>query len=103
MELQFDVVALGEFYCEATEVPSTHIKTFIDTYVGNATLYVPEASVNIYKNTAPWSAFGNILPIPATDISNPLIQSGKPDCFILNSYLQPDGLIGLIHDDLAFC
>ena len=52
-----------------------------NTYVGNATLYVPEASVNIYKNTAPWSAFGNILPIPATDISNPLIQSGKPDVY----------------------
>ena len=74
-------MSLKEFYCEATEVPSTHIKAFIDTYVGNATLYVPEASVNLYKNTAPWSAFGNILPIPATSISTPLMQTGEPDVY----------------------
>ena len=35
-----------------------------------ATLYVPEASLESYKTTYPWSAFGTILPITSTGIEN---------------------------------
>lgn len=31
-----------------------------------STLYVPEASLNGYSKTAPWSEFGNILPLPTS-------------------------------------
>ena len=27
----------------------------------------------------------------------------QPNCLFTHSHLQPDGLIGLIHDDFAFC
>ena len=44
-------------YCYATEVPNGI--PFED--VANATLFVPEASIDAYKNTYPWSGFGSIV------------------------------------------
>ena len=43
---------------------------FSATPINQATLYVPEASLESYKSTSPWSRFGTILPITATDIQN---------------------------------
>ena len=34
-----------------------------------ATLYVPEASLEAYKTTSDWNRFGTILPITSTDIN----------------------------------
>ena len=45
--------------CEATSVPSTGSNVF-DVLINSATLYVPSASVDAYKKTAPWSGFGTI-------------------------------------------
>ena len=36
--------------------------------VEEATLYVPEASLDSYKATSPWSRFGTILPITSSSI-----------------------------------
>ena len=36
---------------------------FEDTPIKQATLYVPETSLESYKTTSPWSGFGKILPI----------------------------------------
>jgi len=41
-------------------VPSTSSDAFKDSYVDYATLYVPEASVAVYKAAEPWSGFGTI-------------------------------------------
>ena len=36
--------------------------------INKATLYVPEASLNSYKTTSPWSGFGTILAIKSSGI-----------------------------------
>ena len=41
---------------------------FSNTPINEATLYVPEASLNSYKTTLPWSGFGTILAIKSTGI-----------------------------------
>ena len=41
---------------------------FIYAPINEATLYVPEASLNSYKTTSPWSGFGTILAIKSTGI-----------------------------------
>ena len=51
---------LADVYCYAKNVPSTQSDAFKDSYVDYATLYVPEASVAVYKAAEPWSGFGTI-------------------------------------------
>ena len=51
---------LEDVYCYAENVPSTSSDAFKDSYVNYATLYVPEASVAVYKAAEPWSGFGTI-------------------------------------------
>lgn len=51
---------LEEVYCFAEKVPSTWADAFEKSYPEYATLYVPAASLNDYKNTVPWSQFGTI-------------------------------------------
>ena len=41
---------------------------FYDAPINEATLYVPEASLNSYKTTSPWSGFGTILAIKSSGI-----------------------------------
>ncbi len=52
--------------CSA-KVPPTLDKGAIDAVDKSIPLYVPGASVEVYKATAGWSAFTNILPIPGTE------------------------------------
>ena len=40
------------------------------TPINQATLYVPEVSLEAYKTTSPWSGFGTILPISSTGMNN---------------------------------
>ncbi len=51
---------ITEIYCLATSVPSTYSNAFLNSHIETATLYVPEESIDSYKNTAPWSSFGTI-------------------------------------------
>ena len=46
--------------CLAENVPNTGATTFDQSLVEYATLYVPEGSVDSYRNTSPWSSFGTI-------------------------------------------
>ena len=41
---------------------------FSDAPINEATLYVPEASLNSYKTISPWSGFGTILAIKSSGI-----------------------------------
>ena len=52
---------LLDVYCYAEKVPSTGSDAFGGSYPENATLHVPNASINSYKVTAPWSGFGKIV------------------------------------------
>ena len=51
---------LTKVTCEATEVPSLGSDMFKNVPVSSATLYVPDAALDKYKNAAQWKDFGNI-------------------------------------------
>ena len=59
---------LNEVYCYAENVPETSSSAFKNSSISSAKLYVPKASLEAYKTTAPWSGFGKIeeLPVCAT-------------------------------------
>jgi hypothetical protein len=50
-------------YCYAERVPDTEANAFNGSYIEYATLHVPAGAINSYKATAPWSSFGNIVPL----------------------------------------
>ena len=52
---------LIDVYCYAEKVPSTKSDPFDGSYPEYITLHVPDASVDSYKATAPWSSFGKIV------------------------------------------
>ena len=57
---------LLDVYCYAENVPSTESRAFEGSYPEYITLHVPDASINSYKTTEPWSAFGTITSISGT-------------------------------------
>ena len=52
---------LLDVYCYAENVPSTESNSFDGSYPEHITLHVPDASIDSYKATAPWSSFGKIV------------------------------------------
>jgi hypothetical protein len=52
---------LLDVYCYAENVPYAENSAFYWPNYNNATLHVPNASVDSYKSTAPWSSFGKIV------------------------------------------
>ena len=52
---------LLDVYCYAENVPSTESNAFYGSYPENATLHVPDASIDSYKATEPWKHFGQIV------------------------------------------
>lgn len=52
---------LLDVYCYAEKVPSTEIDAFNYSSIADATLHIPDASIDSYKATAPWSSFGKIV------------------------------------------
>ena len=52
---------LLDVYCYAEKVPSTKSNAFEGSYPEYITLHVPDASIDSYKATAPWSVFVNIV------------------------------------------
>ncbi len=51
---------LIDVICEANYVQDIHQDAFLGSHIEYANLYVPEASVSLYKETVPWSYFKNI-------------------------------------------
>ena len=54
---------LADVYCYAEKVPLTDANIFVSSPIEYATLHVPQASLEAYKTTAPWSGFGTIVPL----------------------------------------
>ena len=52
---------LIDVYCYAEKVPSTGSDAFERSYSEYLTLHVPDASIDSYKATEPWSSFGSII------------------------------------------
>ena len=48
---------LTDVYCLAENVPNTNSDAFSESYIDYATLHVPDASIDSYKATEPWSGF----------------------------------------------
>lgn len=88
-------------YFYAKKNPTVSNYAFYNSDIQFATLYVPELSVNGYKTTAPWSGFGNVLPleghepIPDTepdyirgDVNNDGVVNMPDAMFIVNKILN---------------
>ena len=65
----FSFCLLKDVYCYAEKIPDTDGSSFFMSNYGNGTLHVPAGSINDYKNTAPWSGFGNIVALKDGDPS----------------------------------
>jgi hypothetical protein len=52
---------LQDVYCYAETIPTTNVEAFNETPIVSATLHVPAASIDKYRQTAPWSGFGKIV------------------------------------------
>lgn len=59
----FSMKGLKTVVCLAVTPPDLGMNTFYDTKVKDAILYVPDASVNAYKEASQWKEFGTIKPI----------------------------------------
>ena len=79
------VTSLGNWcftYCSSLKTVTCEIPTAIEgdffngTPIEQATLYVPESSLDSYKATSPWSSFGTILPISTTGIGEIATEEG---------------------------
>jgi hypothetical protein len=59
-------------YVYAEEPPAdTHLEAFADWTMEKSVLYVPEGSLDVYQQTAPWSYFGTILEFQPASIGTP--------------------------------
>ena len=59
---------LTDVYCYAENVPTTNNEAFNATAFNNVTLlHVPEASIEAYRTTAPWSEFKDIVALTDSD------------------------------------
>ena len=61
--------SLSSLTCQASIVPTTGNSVFYNIPLSKATLYVPETSLEEYKNAEQWQDFGTISPLE-TAISN---------------------------------
>lgn len=57
---------LTDLYCNAENVPSAKSDTFEGSHIEQATLHVPDASVNLYKTEEPWKNFKEIVGVNGT-------------------------------------
>ena len=69
---------LKDVYCYADNVPTTNYDAFMECPIASATLHVPAGSVSLYKSTAPWSCFGNIVAISDGGTSIKAYSGNKP-------------------------
>ena len=59
---------LLDMFCYADNVPKAESKTFDSSNIANATLHVPDASIELYKTTAPWKDFKEIVGLSGTTL-----------------------------------
>ncbi|MBP3786823.1 MAG: leucine-rich repeat protein, partial [Prevotella sp.] len=73
-------------YMYAEEPPAdTHLEAFADWTMEKSVLYVPEGSLEVYRQTAPWSYFGTIKEFDPTNIKTlrDLNESDSACCYDL--------------------
>ena len=70
-----DCFALTTVICKAIQVPDCQRNIFANIPFLEATLYVPEESLEDYKSATYWKDFGTILPITQTGLENTLADN----------------------------
>lgn len=73
-------------YMYSAEPPAeTHLEAFADWTMEKSVLYVPEGSLEVYRQTAPWSYFGTIKEFDPTNIKTlrDLNESDSARCYDL--------------------
>lgn len=69
---------LKDIICLSENVPTTNLDAFYVTSIQNATLKVPENSIDLYKAQKPWSDFGKIVVYsPDNEAANSVIAMIK--------------------------
>lgn len=68
---------LTEITCQATRPPYCDEGVFYYVETSECTLYVPDASIEEYKSSYPWSEFSNIKGISATGIDGVKVDRDK--------------------------
>ena len=80
---------LLDVYCYAENVPSTSSNAFDGSYPEYVTLHVPDASIDSYKATAPWSVFVNIVGLSAGEPEQPEVEKcATPVVTYVDGYLE---------------
>ena len=69
--------SLTDVYCYAEQVPETGKDVFLSSNYTNATLHVPAASVEAYKNAEQWKDFEEIVALSAMDDYRKMVIDGK--------------------------
>lgn len=60
---------ITDVYCYAKEVPNTSTNAFMNSYIEDATLHVPESSITAYQVAESWSNFGTIIALTNEETS----------------------------------
>jgi len=66
--------SLTDVYCYAEQIPNTTSCTFENSNIESATIHVPAASLDAYRQTEPWCNFGNIVAIGDDGGDNTIID-----------------------------
>ena len=69
-----DCSELLDVYCYAEKVPSTQSNAFNGSYPEYIILHVPDASIESYKATTPWSSFGKIVGLSGDEPEQPEVE-----------------------------
>ena len=69
-----DCPELLDVYCYAEKVPSTKSNAFNGSYPEYITLHVPDASIDSYKATAPWSRIVRIVGLSVEEPEQPEVE-----------------------------
>ena len=72
-----DCPELLDVYCYAEKVPATESDAFDGSYPENVTLHVPDASIESYKATVPWSSFGKIVALTDEETGIEELKAGN--------------------------
>ena len=72
-----ECTSLTDVYCYAVQVPETGKDVFVSSNYKNATLHVPAASIDAYRNAEQWKDFANIVALPAHNAYRPFVEEGK--------------------------
>lgn len=83
--------SLTNFYSYAEQVPQCHWSSFSGSNLKHATLHVPAASLETYRNAVSWNNFGSIVALTDEDPKPTRIKSVKSNEITEKCYYSLDG------------